>query len=344
MPDLDSALDDDIGDEMLRLIFTACHPRAVARGPRGAGAAHDLRPDDRRDRTRLPAVRRRPSPSASCAPSGRFRSRGWPTRPRAASELSERLASVLEVVYLIFNEGYTAARGDDWLRPQLCHEALRMGRVLTPIAPTRARSPWTARLDGAERLAHRRAHRCRRASRSCCWSRTARSGTSLQIRRGMQALGERTNLAERRWLLRRCRRPSSPATRRRDGPTIPTGRASQDFTGSWRRWCARRSSNSTARSRSAWLTARKRGWRSSTAWWTTGLENLPPAPSVRGDLLHKLGRYEEARAALRSGRDAGGQPARAGSLEAARRGGCGCSGVVMMRLFGVFIVACVGSP
>src|ERR1700745_275266 len=54
--------------------------------------------------------------------------------PRGA-ELSERLASVLEVVYLIFNEGYAAARGDEWLRPQLCHDALRMGRVLTSIAP-----------------------------------------------------------------------------------------------------------------------------------------------------------------------------------------------------------------
>ena len=53
-------------------------------------------------------------------------------------ELSERLASVLEVVYLIFNEGYTAARGDEWLRPQLCDEALRMGRVL---ARSRRRNP-----------------------------------------------------------------------------------------------------------------------------------------------------------------------------------------------------------
>src|SRR5438046_299471 len=50
-------------------------------------------------------------------------------------QLSERLGSVLEVVYLIFNEGYTAARGEEWLRPQLCNEALRMGRVLTQIAP-----------------------------------------------------------------------------------------------------------------------------------------------------------------------------------------------------------------
>jgi predicted RNA polymerase sigma factor len=56
-------------------------------------------------------------------------------------ELSERLASVLEVVYLIFNEGYTAARGDEWLRPQLCNDALRMGRVLTRGRAARSRSP-----------------------------------------------------------------------------------------------------------------------------------------------------------------------------------------------------------
>jgi len=53
----------------------------------------------------------------------------------SGEQLSERLSSVLEVVYLVFNEGYTAARGNDWLRPQLCDEALRMGRVLTAIAP-----------------------------------------------------------------------------------------------------------------------------------------------------------------------------------------------------------------
>ena len=55
-------------------------------------------------------------------------------------ELSTRLASVLEVVYLIFNEGYAASRGDDWMRPQLCQEALRMGRVLIAVRPTEPRS------------------------------------------------------------------------------------------------------------------------------------------------------------------------------------------------------------
>ena len=86
--------------------------------------------------------------------------------PRGA-ELSERLASVLEVVYLIFNEGYTAARGDEWLRPQLCNDALRMGRVLTLRRAAGSRSPRPACADGAERLAHRGAHRRGRRSWSC---------------------------------------------------------------------------------------------------------------------------------------------------------------------------------
>ncbi len=72
MPDLDSALDDDIGDELLRLIFTACHPLLS----REARAALSLR--------MICGLTTEPLPSASCAPSGRFRNRGWPTRPRAA--------------------------------------------------------------------------------------------------------------------------------------------------------------------------------------------------------------------------------------------------------------------
>ena len=73
-------------------------------------------------------------------------------------ELSERLASVLEVVYLVFNEGYTAARGDEWHRPQLCNEALRLGRMLTAIAPLEPETHAPAGADGVERLAQRRAH------------------------------------------------------------------------------------------------------------------------------------------------------------------------------------------
>jgi predicted RNA polymerase sigma factor len=120
MPDLDSALDDDIGDEMLRLIFTACHPR-LSREARAALALRMICGATIAQRI----VRAKRTLSES----------GLAYETPRGEELSERLASVLEVVYLIFNEGYTAARGDDWQRPQLCNEALRMGRVLASIAP-----------------------------------------------------------------------------------------------------------------------------------------------------------------------------------------------------------------
>ena len=134
MPDFDAALDDDIGDELLRLIFTACHPR-LSREARAALALRmicGLTTEEIARAFLLPEatiaqriVRAKRTLSES----------GLAYETPRGEELSERLASVFEVVYLIFNEGYTAARGDDWLRPQLCNEALRMARVLTSIAP-----------------------------------------------------------------------------------------------------------------------------------------------------------------------------------------------------------------
>ena len=134
MPDWDAALDDDIGDELLRLIFTACHP-LLSREARAALAlrmicglttgeiARAFLLPDATIAQRIVRAKRTLSES------------GLAYETPRRGELSERLASVLEVVYLIFNEGYTAARGEHWLRPQLCHEALRIGRVLTSIAP-----------------------------------------------------------------------------------------------------------------------------------------------------------------------------------------------------------------
>jgi RNA polymerase sigma factor (sigma-70 family) len=134
MPDLDAALDDDIGDELLRLVFTACHP-LLSREARTALALRmicGLTTEEIARAFLLPdatiaqrIVRAKRTLSQS----------GLAYETPRGEELSERLASVLEVVYLIFNEGYTAARGEHWLRPQLCNEALRMGRVLTSIAP-----------------------------------------------------------------------------------------------------------------------------------------------------------------------------------------------------------------
>ncbi len=137
MPDLDAALDDDIGDELLRLIFTACHPR-LSREARAALALRTIC-----GLTTEEIARAFLQPEATIAQrivrAKRMLSEsGLAYETPHGNELSERLASVLEVVYLIFNEGYTAARGDEWLRPQLCHDALRMGRVLTTVAPQEA--------------------------------------------------------------------------------------------------------------------------------------------------------------------------------------------------------------
>ncbi len=134
MPDWDSALDDDIGDEMLRLIFTACHPRL----PREARTALALRMIC--GLTTGEIARAFLLPEATIAQrivraKRTLSESGLAYETPRGDELSQRLSTVLEVVYLIFNEGYAAARGDDWLRPQLCSEALRMGRVLTAIAP-----------------------------------------------------------------------------------------------------------------------------------------------------------------------------------------------------------------
>jgi RNA polymerase sigma factor (sigma-70 family) len=133
MPDWDAALDDDIGDEWLRLIFTACHP-LLSREARTALALRmicGLTTEEIARAFLVPettVAQRIVRAKRTLSESGL----GYET-PRGAA-LSERLASVLEVVYLIFNEGYTAARGEEWLRPQLCEEALRMGRVLVSIA------------------------------------------------------------------------------------------------------------------------------------------------------------------------------------------------------------------
>ena len=134
MPDFDTALDDDIGDEWLRLIFTACHPLL----PRQARAALALRmicglTTDEIARAFLVTEA---TIAQRIVRAKRTLSRSGLTYETPSGEaLSERLASVLEVVYLIFNEGYSASRGEEWLRPQLCDEALRMGRVLVGLAP-----------------------------------------------------------------------------------------------------------------------------------------------------------------------------------------------------------------
>src|SRR5512134_758736 len=134
LPDPDAALDDDMGDDLLRLLFTCCHPVL----PEESRVALTLRllgglSTDEIARAFLvptPTIAQR-SLRANRALAG---VRAAFEAPRGA-ERAERLSAVLAVIYLVFNEGYSATSGDDWMRPALCEEALRLGRVLAELAP-----------------------------------------------------------------------------------------------------------------------------------------------------------------------------------------------------------------
>lgn len=192
MPDFDSALDDDIGDELLRLIFTACHPRLS----REARAALALRMICGLTTAEIARAFLLPEPTIAqriVRAKRTLSESGLAYETPRGEELSERLASVLEVVYLIFNEGYTAARGEHWLRPQLCHEALRMARVLTSIAPQEPEAHGLLAL--MELNASRQAARTDAAGEPILLLDQDRARwDQLQIRRGLQALARARDL------------------------------------------------------------------------------------------------------------------------------------------------------
>ncbi|MBK3662126.1 RNA polymerase sigma factor [Bradyrhizobium diazoefficiens] len=134
VPDFDTGLDDDIGDELLRLVFTACHP-ILSREARAALALRMICGLTTSEIARAYLVPEATISQRIVRAKRTLSGSGLAYETPGGEGLSERLASVLEVVYLIFNEGYLAARGKEWLRPQLCDEALRMGRVLAGLAP-----------------------------------------------------------------------------------------------------------------------------------------------------------------------------------------------------------------
>lgn len=134
VPDFDAGLDDDIDDEMLRLVFTACHP-ILSREARAALALRMICGLTTPEIARAYLVPEATISQRIVRAKRTLSGSGLAYETPCGEALSERLASVLEVIYLIFNEGYLAARGEEWLRPQLCDEALRMGRVLAGLAP-----------------------------------------------------------------------------------------------------------------------------------------------------------------------------------------------------------------
>ena len=283
-----------VEDDRLRLIFTCCHPALLARRADRADAARGLRPDDRGDRARVP---RRPPTIAQriVRAKAKIRDAGIPYQVPSRAELPERLDSVLHVIYLVFNEGYSASSGESLTRPDLSGEAIRLGRLLVELLP----EPEAIGL-----LALMLLHESRRAARASADGEMvllddqdrallepradrgrARAGRAGARRRGASG---RT----------RCRRRSPRCMPRR--PTADRDRLGADRR-ALRRAAARRAvAGGGAQPRRGGRDARRPGGRAGAdrAILARGeLADYHLAHSARAELCRRLGRIAEARAA-----------------------------------------------
>ncbi len=133
-PDFDAAFSDTIDDDLLRLIFTACHPVL----PVQSRVTLTLRLLGGLTTAEIARAYLAPEPTIAqriVRAKKTLASAQVPFEVPAAAERPARLSSVLEVIYLIFNEGYSATAGDDWMRPALCEDAVRLGRILAQLTP-----------------------------------------------------------------------------------------------------------------------------------------------------------------------------------------------------------------
>jgi RNA polymerase sigma-70 factor, ECF subfamily len=136
-PDLETVIDENVGDDLLRLMLIACHPvlSTEARVALTLRLLGGLTIDEiaRAFLVSEPTIAQRIVRAKRTLTEARV-----PFEVPRGSELSDRLSSVLEAIYLIFNEGHAATKGDDWTRPELCEEALRLGRILAQLVPQEA--------------------------------------------------------------------------------------------------------------------------------------------------------------------------------------------------------------
>ncbi|GAB3484358.1 RNA polymerase sigma factor [Amycolatopsis cihanbeyliensis] len=152
-PDLD-AIEDDIGDDLLRLVFTACHP-VLSTEARVALTLRLLGGLSTDEVARAFLVPESTVAQRIVRAKRTLAKKKVPFEVPRGAELARRLSSVLEVIYLIFNEGYSATTGDDWMRPALCEDALRLGRILAELAP------WEPEVHGLVALMEIQASRSR---------------------------------------------------------------------------------------------------------------------------------------------------------------------------------------
>ena len=195
-PDFDSALDDDVGDDLLRLMFTACHP-VLSIDARVALTLRLLGGLTTEEIARAFLVSEPTIAQRIVRAKRTLAEKHVPFEIPRGEDRAARLSSVLGVIYLIFNEGYSATAGDDWVRPALCEDALRLGRVLAELAPSEPE------VHGLVALMEIQASRLR--------ARVGASGEAIRlydqnralwdrllIRRGLAALERAERLGERR--------------------------------------------------------------------------------------------------------------------------------------------------
>ena len=132
--DLDAAIDDDVGDDLLRLMFTACHP-VLSTEARVALTLRLIGGLTTAEIARALLLSEAAVAQRIVRAKGTLAEARVPFEVPRGAERAARLSSVLEVIYLVFNEGYAATAGDDWMRPALCEDALRVGRILAGLAP-----------------------------------------------------------------------------------------------------------------------------------------------------------------------------------------------------------------
>src|SRR5262245_52993259 len=132
--EIETALDEDVGDDLLRLMFTACHP-VLSTEARVALTLRLLGGMTTDEIARAFLVTESTIAQRIVRAKRTLADKHVPFEVPRGADRADRLSSVLEVIYLIFNEGYAATAGSDWMRPALCEDALRLGRILAELAP-----------------------------------------------------------------------------------------------------------------------------------------------------------------------------------------------------------------
>jgi RNA polymerase sigma factor (sigma-70 family) len=319
VPDFNAALDDDVGDDLLRLVFVSCHP-VLSTEARVALTLRLLGGLTTEEIARAFLVPESTIAQRIVRAKRTLAEKRVPFEVPRGPELAARLSSVLEVLYLIFNEGYSATAGDDWMRPGLCEDALRLGRILAELAP---REPEVHGLVALMEI---------QASRS--GARVGSSGEpillfdqnrarwdQLLIRRGLAALTRSENVRSENARAENARAENTRSEMLRtgndDGPPGPYAlqaaiaachaRARTPEETDWKQIVALY--GELARLTPSPVVELNRAVALAMAFGPAAglelvdalisepsLESYHLLPSVRGDLLKKLGRMDEARA------------------------------------------------